>query len=55
MNNQKQINAYSIVALVLGVLAVVGAFMPIITYGAWIVGVLGMVFGGLGMKHYKDL
>lgn len=54
MDNQKKGNAFSIVALVCGILAVIGAFIPFVTYGAWIVGVLGIVFGALGMKRSKE-
>lgn len=54
MDNQKKGNAFSIVALVCGLLAVIGAFIPFVTYGAWIVGVLGIVFGALGMKRSKE-
>lgn len=54
MENQKKGNAFSIVALVCGLLAVIGAFIPFVTYGAWIVGVLGIVFGALGMKRSKE-
>ena len=35
MENQKKGNAFSIVALVCGLLAVIGAFIPFVTYCAW--------------------
>lgn len=54
MDNQKKGNAFSIVALVCGLLAVIGAFIPFVTYAAWLVGVLGIVFGALGMKRSKE-
>lgn len=46
----KKSNPLSVAAIVCGIIATIGAFIPFITYVAWIVGVLGIVFGSLGMK-----
>ena len=55
-NNQvtKKSNPFSIVAIVCGILATIGAFIPYTTYVAWIIGVLGIVFGALGMKKANE-
>lgn len=52
--NEKKGNAFSVVALICGLLGCVGAFLPIITYFAWVIGVLGIIFGALGMKKSKE-
>lgn len=54
MDNQKKGNAFSIAALVCGILGVIGAFIPFVTYVAWFIGILGIVFGALGMKRSKE-
>lgn len=54
MENQKKGNAFSVVALVMGLIAIIGAFIPIITYAAWLVGIIAIVFGALGMKRSKE-
>ena len=54
MDNQKKGNAFSITALVCGILGVIGAFIPFVTYVAWLIGILGIVFGALGMKRSKE-
>lgn len=40
--------------MVCGIIAVVGAFIPIVTWVAWLIGILGIVFGALGMKKSKE-
>ena len=50
----KKSNPFSIIAIVCGILATIGAFIPIITWVAWIIGVFGIVFGALGMKKAKE-
>lgn len=54
MDNQKKGNAFSIAALVCGILGVIGAFIPFVTYVAWFIGILEIVFGALGMKRSKE-
>lgn len=54
MENQKKGNAYSIVALVTGLIAIIGAFIPLITYVAWVVGIIAIVFAAIGMKCSKE-
>lgn len=54
MENQKSGNVFSILALVFGILACVGAFIPYITYVAWVVGILAIVFGAIGMKRSRE-
>ena len=51
---EKKSNPFSIVAIVCGIIATIGAFIPGITYAAWIIGVIGIVFGSLGMKRAKE-
>ncbi len=46
---EKKFNGFGIPALIFGVLSCVGAFIPLITYFAWLGGVLGIVFGGVGI------
>lgn len=50
---EKKENGFSIAALVLGLIAIVGGFIPVVTYVAWAFGILGIVFGALGMKKAK--
>ncbi len=52
---EKKGNPFSVVALVFGLIACVGAFIPIVTYVAWLVGILGIVFGAIGMKKSKEV
>lgn len=46
-------NGWSIAALVLGLLATIGGFIPFVTYVAWVFGILGIAFGAVGMKKAK--
>lgn len=56
MNEEKKgTNIFAIVALICGLLATIGAFIPGVSYFAWIIGVLGIIFGALGMKKSKQL
>lgn len=42
-------NGLGIAALVLGILALVGAFIPFLSYGAWFLGLIGLVLGIIGL------
>jgi uncharacterized membrane protein len=42
-----------VAGLVLGVLSAVGALIPFINYGTWLLGVVGIVLSALGMKKAK--
>lgn len=46
-NNAK---AFSITALVTGILSIVGAFIPIVCYFTLVLGIVGIVFGVKGRK-----
>ena len=50
---ENKVNGCSIAALVLGLLATIGGFIPFVTYVTWIFGILDIVFGALGMKKAK--
>ncbi len=50
---QPQSNAKSIVALVCGILGIIGSFIPVICYFTLVLAILGIVFGALGMKQAK--
>lgn len=54
MENQSKGNAFSIVALVTGLIAIIGGFIPYVTFVAWVFGIVAIVFGGLGMKRAKE-
>ena len=41
----KTSNGLGIAALVLGILALIGAFIPFLNYGAWFLGLIGLVLG----------
>lgn len=42
-------NGLGIAALVLGILALIGAFIPFLNYGAWFLGLIGLVLGIIGL------
>ena len=46
-NNAK---AFSITALVTGILSIVGAFIPVVCYFTLVLGIVGIVFGVKGRK-----
>lgn len=50
---EKKGNVFSILALIFGLLGCIGAFIPIVTYVAWALGILGIVFGAIGMSKSK--
>lgn len=45
----KRTNGFGIAALILGILTVIGAFIPILNYGAWFLGLIGLVLGIVGL------
>lgn len=46
-NNAK---AFSVTALVCGILSIVGAFIPVVCYFTLVLGIVGIVFGVKGRK-----
>ncbi|WP_348788416.1 MmpS family transport accessory protein [Leifsonia sp. NPDC080035] len=42
-------NGLGIAALILGILALIGAFIPFLNYGAWFLGLIGLVLGIVGL------
>lgn len=46
---QKTGNGLGIAALILGILALIGAFIPFLNYGAWFLGLVGLVLGIVGL------
>jgi hypothetical protein len=42
-------NGLGIAALILGILALIGAFIPFLNYGAWFLGLIGLVLGIIGL------
>lgn len=42
-------NGLGIAALVLGILALIGAFIPFLNYGAWFLGLIGLILGIIGL------
>ncbi|MFF1573196.1 DUF4190 domain-containing protein [Leifsonia sp. NPDC058292] len=42
-------NGLGIAALVIGILAFIGAFIPFLNYGAWFLGLIGLVLGIIGL------
>ena len=46
-NNSK---AFSITALVTGILSIVGSFIPVVSYFTLVLGIVGIVFGVKGRK-----
>lgn len=52
---EKKTNVFAIVALVCGLLGIIGGFIPFVTYVAWLCGILGIVFGAIGMKKAKEV
>ncbi|MGN1111776.1 MAG: DUF4190 domain-containing protein [Acutalibacteraceae bacterium] len=49
-NNSK---VFSIVALVCGIVGIIGAWIPVLCYFAFVIAILGIVFGAIGMKKCK--
>ena len=47
---QKNSKAFSVTALVLGILSIVGAFIPVVCYFTLVFGIVGIVFGVKGRK-----
>jgi hypothetical protein len=45
----KRTNGFGIAALILGILATIGAIIPILNYGAWFLGLIGLVLGIVGL------
>ena len=39
--------------MICGILGIVGAFIPVVTYFTLVLAVLGIVFGAIGMKKAK--
>ena len=50
---KKRVNGFGIAALICGILGCVGAFIPIITYFAWFIAVIGIIMGGVGIHKSK--
>ena len=46
---------FSIAALVLGVIGIIGAWIPIVTYFTLICAILGLIFGVIGRKKTKKV
>lgn len=46
----EQNNKFSIIALVCGILGIIGAWIPIVCYFTFVLSILGIVFGAKGMK-----
>lgn len=44
----------SIGALVCGILGIVGSFIPIVCYFTFVLSILGIIFGAIGMKKAKE-
>ena len=47
-------NGFAIAALVCGILCIIGAWIPVVTYFTVILAVLGIVFGVKGQKIAKE-
>ncbi|MGO4534396.1 MmpS family transport accessory protein [Leifsonia sp. 2MCAF36] len=42
-------NGLGVAALILGILALIGAFIPFLNYGAWFLGLIGLILGIIGL------
>jgi hypothetical protein len=42
-------NGLGVAALILGIVALIGAFIPFLNYGAWFFGLIGLVLGIIGL------
>lgn len=42
-------NGLGIAALIVGIVALIGAFIPFLNYGAWFLGLIGLVLGIIGL------
>lgn len=51
---QNQSNTMAIVALICGILGIVGGFIPVVCYLTLVLAILGIVFGAKGMKKAKE-
>ncbi|WP_085369508.1 MmpS family transport accessory protein [Leifsonia sp. NCR5] len=45
----KRGNGLGVASLIVGILALIGAFIPILNYGAWFLGLVGLVLGIVGL------
>ncbi len=42
-----------VAGLVLGIVSAVGGFIPFLNYGAWVIGVVGIILSAIAMKKAK--
>jgi hypothetical protein len=42
-------NGFGLAALIIGIIALVGAFIPFLNFGAWFLGLIGLIFGIIGL------
>lgn len=54
-NQAPQTNGMAIAALVCGILCIIGAWIPVVSYFTVVLAVLGIVFGVKGQKIAKEL